>query len=243
MPTEPRRGGAAVAPDATEQERSTVLRPAAELTPDQQREASQARVDRIASLNSDLANGPEPPTMEEAAARARERAPEPAVNASEVKAALDPPMDSEEAADALTMMLSVDADPEPEIDFIRIDRLSKKFGQDFFFRVRGLTEDEMKEIESAAIRETTAEERERGFARIISDPAKRDRLMVIKGSINPDLTNRQLLQRYKGDSEEALKAWLNPGERIAVAELITELTGFRDGATTRAKAVLEAKKS
>jgi hypothetical protein len=245
------RGGAAVAPDVTPDELGgrppapEILSggPQAPLSPDEQQAASQAKVARVIAQQAALdANAPKPPSPEERAA-ASSGAAKADISTDQAAAALDPPMPPEEAYDSLELMLSVSTAPEPDKGFIEIPRLTKELGKTFFFWVRGLDEDEMAEIDSKAIRETTAEERQRGYARAVADVAKRDRLMIVKASLSPRLDDPRLLQRHKHDPEEVVKAWLSPGERVAVAELVTELTGFREGSTVRAKAVLDAKKS
>ncbi|WP_368490844.1 hypothetical protein [Clostridium sp. BJN0013] len=107
----------------------------------------------------------------------------------------------------IDLLLKVDKNkltrPEQEVE---IKRLSEILGEPFTVTCQALTADEFKELDGT---KTPNED------------------MVIKGVIDPDFTNQQVIEYYGAvTAAEAIDAIFLPGEITSLVKVISDLSGF-----------------
>jgi hypothetical protein len=146
----------------------------------------------------------------------------------EVEVDPDKPLDPGEAASALETMLSSSPHDTPEEK-----REIKRLG--FAVTMRGVGERQVDMIGKRSERPPTKAERARGVIGNQRDAAKFNLLLVTEGMVDPDLTNRDLLGKFGPRPEDVVRNWFLPGEIVALADAVMDLSGYGEEAVTRAK--------
>jgi hypothetical protein len=101
--------------------------------------------------------------------------------------------------------------------------------------VRGLGEKEYEVLGERAERKPTKKEREAGITGKIVDRPRLKRLMVLEATISPSWHDPGLMAKYGPMAEHVIQRWLMPGEVDQVSDVITNLSGWGEGALERVK--------
>ena len=114
---------------------------------------------------------------------------------------------------------------EKENEFIPVsDSFKDEDGKTILWEVRQLTNDEMKQIKKACVKQTRDK---RGGVSMETDTDKMLCLMAATSTVYPDLKNAELQNSYGVMGECALlEAMLSAGELLAYEQKINEINGF-----------------
>lgn len=126
----------------------------------------------------------------------------------------------------LDMLLSIDpekikARPTKQL---YMPRLSELAGNKIYFTIQALTLDETKEIRRNATRIQFNKDHQRED---VFDEEEAAIFTILKATIDPDLKDKKLLERYKAPTpKELIKALLLSGEIASLNQEIMQLSGF-----------------
>lgn len=116
--------------------------------------------------------------------------------------------------DPLQALLGAEIKSEKDVYIKRLDT---------FFKIKSISGEEMQEITDAA-----STYQGTGLKRVkITDEIKLSALLIVKGCVNPNFANKELLEKYGAVSaEEVVLKALRAGEIAKLGEEIMKLSGF-----------------
>lgn len=141
-----------------------------------------------------------------------------------------------EANDALASMLAAEGPPPVTTETVDMPELAKRMGiESFSVTLRGLSDPELQQCSDRAVKPPTKQQRKLGMTQGGPDPARLKRLLIAVATIDPNLSDQRLLERYGPTTEHVVQRWFLPGEIDALSEVVNDLTGYGGGAVERAK--------
>jgi hypothetical protein len=153
---------------------------------------------------------------------------------AEQAAAEAPEMAPAVARSSLELMLS-SAPSATETDRYEIPRLTRRFGAPFVVELRNLSDTEFEELSERAQREPTLEEREQGVTIRPRDLNKFNLLVVAEAMVEPNLRDEALRSKWGPRPEDVVRRWFLVGEIQRLSGVVSNLSGWGDGAVVRAK--------
>lgn len=131
---------------------------------------------------------------------------------------------------ALQLLMGMDYDkivkvPEKEV---RIKRLSEMAGADFFVKVRALSGKRFMELAGSSVGKNGKVDYSRAYDANVR--------ILLAGIVEPDLKNKDLLERFHAATPQDLVNILFTGGEVGLlADAITELSGYGDDAEDEVK--------
>jgi hypothetical protein len=150
--------------------------------------------------------------------------------------ASDEALTPEEAHDELHALMAPQPPPPPERTY-NLGLLAERLGRTTFkWKLRGLLDDELDEIEERSQRQPTKAEVKAGVRGTVKDQKRYQRLMIAYATVYPNLEDQNLLAANGTvRAEDVVSRWLMAGEIDLMTGAIQDLTGWSNNALQRAK--------
>jgi hypothetical protein len=157
---------------------------------------------------------------------------------------------SKAANGALDRMLSVKAAPEPTTQDVNMVAFAERLEAEeieeghreapsdrpeFWVTLRGLGEDEYVQIEKNCRRKSTKQEKIIGAGDYLTDQSMVKRISVIRSMLKPDMTDKRLASKETPTPHHVIQKWFLAGEIDQLMQVVTDISGWADGALERAK--------